>query len=174
MKKVISNQNEICNMQFSGYKLLEKFRQHCKKTQCRSGYFCNTYITYICSLLQNIGNGSMYKDWDSNKRKWHWDETLLTYDFRCSFFLKTGGCLVLSRYKYREHTYEHTKSWWRLLGMKWWHCGCRSTCVAQPLWQGSSQHRVLPHLVERRIITIDIACFQCDKRSLGGEDICPK
>ena len=84
----------------------QKFRKKCKKRRPhRSGYFCNTYIIYICSLLQSIGNGSMYKDLDSNKRNQHWDETLLTYDFQCSFFLKTR-CPVHIQIQ-RIHTRAH-------------------------------------------------------------------
>ena len=144
------------------------------KRQHRSGHFCKTFIIYICSLLESIGNWSMYnKDWDSNKRNQRWNEALLTHGFRCSLFPKTRWCPVQIQIQ-RIHTHSLTKSRWRLLGMKWWHCGCRSTCVAQPQSQGSSQRQVLPHLEGRRIITPDLACSQCDMRFLEGEDTCQK
>ena len=46
-KKVISNQNEICNMQFSGCELLQKFRKKLQKKEHSAGVV--VFVTHTLS-----------------------------------------------------------------------------------------------------------------------------
>ena len=167
MKKVIANQNEICNMQFWLWPA-SKFRKKLQKKEHSAGVVI--FVTHTSST-----SALFYKVLVQRLRQQQGKPTLSRNFARQSLFLKTRWCPVqiqIQRTNTRRQNHGKLVTTARD-GVMTLRMPVYLRCPATVAGFLTTPH-ITPFLVKRRIITIDIACFQCDKRSLGGEDICPK